>query len=83
MGSRNVNVTYAMKDFIGKKVKVKVRLYGKYLMGTLKSFDKYSNVALEDVEEYMMNDEGDYEKDSEYSHALVRGDSIVNISLIK
>ena len=77
------NVTYAMKDFIGKVVTIKVRLYGRCLKGVFKSFDKYSNVSLENVEEYMLNDQGVYEVDAQYPHALVRGDSIVNISVIE
>ncbi len=81
MGSKNA--VFSMNSFIGKKVKVEIRLYGRYLEGTLRSFDRYSNVALENIVEYNRTEVGKYEKDAEYSEALVRGDSIVNISLME
>ena len=73
-----------LKGMLNKDVTIKIRVYRVYLKGKLIAFDQYSNILLENVVEYKLNDKGEKEETSKYSgNVLLRGDSIIALTINK
>jgi small nuclear ribonucleoprotein (snRNP)-like protein len=77
------NLAFALKNDINKEVMLKVRIYKVYIKGILAAFDQYSNILLKNATEYFKDAEGNFNEKGKYpGSVLVRGDSIVNISIV-
>ena len=79
---RNPSLRLNLKAMVMKEVFIKVRLFNTYIKGTLKSFDQYSNILLENVVEYQKNqDTNEYEEVEKHSGPMIlRGDSIISLA---
>ncbi|QEE15882.1 LSM domain-containing protein [Promethearchaeum syntrophicum] len=73
-----------LKGMLNKDVSIKIRVYRVYLKGKLIAFDQYSNILLENVVEFKLNEKGEKEEICKYSgNVLLRGDSIIALTINK
>ena len=82
--SHNPALRLNLKGMLNKDVTIKIRVYRVYLKGKLIAFDQYSNILLENVVEYKLNETGEKEETAKYSgNVLLRGDSIIALTINK
>ncbi len=78
----NPAIRLNLKTMVSKEVFIKVRLYNTFIKGTLKSFDQYSNILLENVTEYQQKEDSrEFSIVEEHKGPMIlRGDSIISLA---